>query len=139
MRMQWEALSTGLGLNGHVNFAGNIPHTQKVELIEQSSFLVFPSVVEGFGIVILEAFACNKPVLASDVKPLTELIQNGVNGYVVPPFDVEAWANKIIDLLNAPKEVDEMGNRGRLQLERNFTIPKVVDKLEELYRKVANR
>jgi glycosyltransferase involved in cell wall biosynthesis len=138
MRSQWTELVTSIGLNGHVTFAGNIPHNEKVRLLKQSSFLVFPSVVEGFGIVILEAFACNKPVLVSEVKPLTEIVENGVDGYVVPPFDAEAWADKIIDLLSAPNKVAEMGINGRKKLEQNYTIPIVVDKLEELYSKTAS-
>lgn len=138
MKRSWSDLVNHLGLNNSVSFAGNIPHEKKVALLKQSSFLVFPSVVEGFGIVILEAFACSKPVLVSDVKPLTEIVENDVDGCIVPPFDTEAWAKKIIDLLSAPEKTIEMGTHGREKLEKNYTIPKVVDRLEELYTKAAN-
>jgi glycosyltransferase involved in cell wall biosynthesis len=137
MRSRWEALVTSIGLNEHVTFAGNIPHEEKVRLLKRSSFLVFPSVVEGFGIVVLEAFACNKPALVSEVKPLTEIVENGEDGYLVSPFDADAWAEKMIDLLSAPNKAAEMGVRGRKKLEQNYTIPKVVDKLEELYSQIA--
>ena len=138
MRSDWTELVTTLGLREHVTFAGNISHDEKLRILNKSSFLVFPSVIEGFGIVILEAFACNKPVLVSEVKPLTEIVGNGQDGYFVAPFDVEAWADKIVDLLSAPKKVAEMGVRGRKKVEDNYTIAKVVDKLEELYLRTAN-
>jgi len=135
MKRAWQALVGDLGLSEKVVFAGNVPHEEKVRLLASSSFLVLPSVVEGFGIVLLEAFACSKPVLVSEVKPLTELVENGKNGYVIPPFDADAWGDKIIALLNNPAKTVEMGIYGRKRLEKSYTIPKVVDRLEELYSK----
>jgi glycosyltransferase involved in cell wall biosynthesis len=126
-------LVENLGLDGKVIFVGNIPHEEKVRLLNESSFLVHPSVVEGFGIVILEAYACSKPVIVSSVEPLTEIVEDGKDGYIVSPFNIDAWADKIIYLLNNPNKAVAMGFSGRKKLERSFTIPLVVDKIEALY------
>jgi len=87
--------------------------------------------------VLLEAFACRKPVIVSRVKPLTEIIENDSYGYVIPPFNVDAWAEKMIDLFNDPNKATKMGICGREELEKSYIIPKVVDKLEELYSKIT--
>lgn len=137
MKSGWVALVNRLGLRSKVVFAGRVNHKEKVNLLQRSSFLVHPSVIEGFGIVILEAFACRKSALVSAVKPLTDIIENGREGYVVPPFDVEAWADMMIYLFNNPLKTLKMGTKGREKLERSYTIPRVVDRLEEFYSNVV--
>jgi glycosyltransferase involved in cell wall biosynthesis len=133
MRSKWEGLTKSLGLSGNITFVGNVSHEKKKNLLEQSSFLVFPSVVEGFGIVILEAFACKKPVIVSEVKPLTEVVDNNIDGYTVSPFDAEAWADRIVDLLLSPHKTAKLGIAGNAKLLEKYTISKVVDQLEMLY------
>lgn len=133
MKSALIALTADLGLEQNVVFAGNIPLEEKVRLLKSSSFLALPSVIEGFGIVLLEAFACSKPVLVSSVKPLTEIVENGRTGYFVSPFDVDAWADRIIEMFNNPIKTAEMGICGKERLEQNYTIPRVVDQLEDLY------
>jgi len=137
MLSSMERLTKNLGLAGNVIFKGRISHEEKVKLLKKSSFLVLPSLVEGFGIVLLEAFACSKPVLVSQVKPLTEIVENDKYGYVIPPFNVDAWAEKMIYLFNDSNKATEMGICGRKELEKSYIIPKVVDKLEELYSKIT--
>jgi glycosyltransferase involved in cell wall biosynthesis len=137
MRPSLEKLIEDLGLTNNVVIKGRVSHEEKVWLLKQSAFLVLPSVVEGFGIVLLEAFACRKPVIVSRVKPLTEIIENDSYGYVIPPFNVDAWAEKMIDLFNDPNKATKMGICGREELEKSYIIPKVVDKLEELYSKIT--
>jgi glycosyltransferase involved in cell wall biosynthesis len=139
MRLTWEALVHKLGLEGCVIFRGNIPHEQKVALLKESTFLVLPSLVEGFGIVLLEAFACCKPVLVSAVKPLTEIVEDGKDGYFVSPFDIDTWTNKMIELFNDEERTERMGMNGRKKLEQKYTIQKTVDELEKLYYEVTNR
>lgn len=133
MRPSMEKLVKDLGLTENVIFKGRVSHEEKVKLLKKSSFLVFPSLVEGFGIVLLEAFACYKPVLVSAVRPLTEIIDDGIDGYCIPPFDVDAWASKMIELFCDFNTARKMGVSAREKLERKFTIQKTVDALEKLY------
>lgn len=137
MRLPLEKLVEDLRLTENVVFKGRISHEEKVRLLKQSSSLVLPSLVEGFGIVLLEAFACYKPVLVSAVRPLTEIVENEKDGCFVAPFDVDMWAEKMIELFNNSRKAKKMGVYGRRKLERNYTVQKAVDKLEELYSKVV--
>lgn len=138
MKSRWEDLVNSLGLGRNIIFVGRVSHEEKEHLVSNSAFLVQPSVVEGFGIVLLEAFACKKPAIVSCVKPLTEIIEDGVDGCVVPPFNVEAWAERMIFLFTDAVRAKEMGVHGREKLERNYTIPKVVDQLEVMYSRLLD-
>jgi glycosyltransferase involved in cell wall biosynthesis len=138
MRLPLEKLVEDLGLTKNIVFKGRISHEKKVRLLKQSSLLVLPSLVEGFGIVLLEAFVCYKPVLVSIVKPLTEIVEDGGDGYYVSPFDVSMWANKMIKLFEDPDMAKELGLHGRRKLEQKFTIQKTVDELEKLYFDITN-
>jgi glycosyltransferase involved in cell wall biosynthesis len=139
MMTSWIGLVVELGLSKNVIFVGRVTHEEKVRLIMNSAFLVNPSVVEGFGIVVLEAFACRKPTLVSAVLPLTEIVEDGKEGCIVPPFDSEAWAQKMIMLFKNPEKASDMGVRGREKLEFSYTIPKIVDKLETFYSNILAR
>jgi glycosyltransferase involved in cell wall biosynthesis len=120
-------------LDGNVVFTGRVSHDEKLRLLNESSFLILPSLVEGFGIVILEAYACRKPVLVSSVRPLTEIVENGKDGYFVAPFDECAWTEKMTELFRDAHRTRKMGNYGREKLEQRYTIQKIVDDLENLY------
>lgn len=138
-RHRWERLAHALDLDDSVTFRGHLSHTDKLKMLSRSKALVFPSTIEGFGLVILEAFAMEKPVIASNVAPMTEIISDGVDGYLASPFDPNDWAMKITYLLEHPKMARRMGMKGRIKVERQYTIQKVVDKLERLYELIGDR
>jgi glycosyltransferase involved in cell wall biosynthesis len=133
MRENLEALSASLSLSNNVIFTGRVSHEQKVRLIRQSSFLVLPSLVEGFGIAVLEAFACGKPVIVSNVSPLSDLVEESVDGFKVPPLEVEAWYRKMVWIFNNPTRADFMGGSGRKKVLTKYTIDKVVNELQAMY------
>ena len=64
-----ELVNVAKTIKDNITFTGKIAHNEKLEIIRRSSFMVFPSLVEGFGIAIIEGFACSKPVLVSNVRP----------------------------------------------------------------------
>jgi glycosyltransferase involved in cell wall biosynthesis len=92
------ALARRLGVNNSITFTGRVSHADKLKIISESKFVVNPSTVEGFGLVLLESWALGKPVLASNVRPLNELV-NKENGELVEPYKAINWANAIIKLL----------------------------------------
>ena len=103
-------------------------------MIKRSSFMVFPSVLEGFGIVIIEAFACKKPVLVSDVRPLSDIVINDINGYALPlPFDVNSWSERIIQLLKDREKCELMGRNAYSEFVDKYELDKIVSKMETLY------
>ena len=133
MRDEWCALTSRLGIESHVKFVGKVAHKEKVRLLSESAALLLPSLLEGFGIVILEAFACRRPAIVADVPPLSDLVSNGTDGFVVSPFDDQAWSRCLESLAQKPEAVRLMGRNGRTKLEQAYTIESVVDKLEEAY------
>jgi glycosyltransferase involved in cell wall biosynthesis len=124
--------------NTNIIFTGRISEKLKIKLINKSKFLMLPSLVEGFGIVILEAYACKKPVLVSNVMPLPEIVRDRETGFLISPFDSETWANKILFLFNNDIERKRLGKNGYNLLIKEFTIEKIVDKIEILYKSLIS-
>jgi glycosyltransferase involved in cell wall biosynthesis len=115
-------------------FKGRISDKLKHKYISESSLLLMPSTVEGFGIVVLEAYSYKKPVISSNIMPLPEIVINGITGYNVNPYDHKEWANKIIDLINNQEKNKRMGLKGHKMVLKNYTITRTVDKLESIYK-----
>ena len=82
------------GLPG-VRHMGSVPRRQMLDVFEDADVLVFPSLGDGFGMVVTEAFSRGVPVIASDRAGASELVEDGVNGLVVPGADAEALARSL--------------------------------------------
>ncbi len=96
--------------------------------------LVLTSLWEGLPIVFLEAMAFAKPIVAYDVSGLDEAVQDGVNGFLVPPKDVEQLAEKVDLLLEDGAMRSRMGQFSRVILDTNdFTLKTMVGRIETLY------
>ena len=80
---------------------------------------------EPLGLINLEAGACYKPVVATRVGGIPEVIHDGVNGYLVEPGDGEALVRRTQQLINDPAERQRMGAAGRRQVEEKFTTQPV--------------
>jgi glycosyltransferase involved in cell wall biosynthesis len=133
MRDKWEKMVSELNLDQNIEFTGYVPHEKKIELLSKCSLLLLPSVIEGFGLVLLEAFAMSKPVLVSEQRVFYEVVNDGVDGFILPNHDASKWAEKIIFLLSNKTICQDMGNKGRFKVESKFNIGNVVNKLESLY------
>lgn len=133
-----KMLADELSLQSNVVFAGQISNEEKVRLFTQSQLTVQPSIMEGFGITIIESFCCGTPVIASNVPPLPELVHDGVNGATLDPFCVEAWAKTLCHYLENPGICVSQGQAGRRIAAENYTITEAVDLLERLYHQVIS-
>ena len=100
---------------------------------------VLPSVsrLEAFGIVALEAMATAKPVVVADIPGVREVIDNGKEGLLADPVNPQDLAEKIRWLLADPAARRTMGERGREKVVSSFSIERVTDQIEALYRSVA--
>lgn len=94
---------------------------------------LLPSLNEGFGMVLIEAMAARKPVIATNVGGVPEVVINGTTGILVPPEDPEAFSSAIIKLYNNPEMSLEMGLAGYKRAKKLFNIETTVHELEELY------
>ena len=133
-----EALMHALGLEERVHFFGVAERDEVVSLLHCSEFFVLPSRVEPFGIVLLEAMAAGKAVIASNTDGIPEIITDGANGLLVPPKDVKALASIIIKLLEDKVLRDKFGKNGRKTVIEKFTLEKQVDAFEKTYKRLLN-
>ena len=106
---QWE----------HVEFLGNVPHARMKDVMSRSHVVVFPSINDGFGMVIGEAMACGCPVISSENSGGMDLIKDGHEGYVVPIRDSASITDRLEQLAQDPVLRETMGVRS---LERVASI-----------------
>jgi glycosyltransferase involved in cell wall biosynthesis len=99
LRGQYEGLARELGIEDRVEFLGQREHSETVRLLRGCEIFVLPSKSEPFGVVIIEAMACQKPVVASAVGGIPEIIENGKNGILVESNNPRALAQAIRSLL----------------------------------------
>ncbi|GBE39169.1 glycogen synthase [bacterium BMS3Bbin08] len=95
-----KRLAKKLGIEDHTDFTGYIEnHDDVLKSLKSSHVLCLPSVVEGFGIVVIEAAACGVPFVLSDIDPLVEVSRKGKGGLIFKRRDVDDLAEKIVTLL----------------------------------------
>ncbi len=118
------------GLEDSFHFAG----FQKKPIPYLSSFdcFVLPSLSEGLSSSILSAMAASLPVIATNVGGIPELVHHEENGLLVPPADPVALAQAIERLADDPDEAGRMGRQGRLRAERQFTLQRMIQQMEQL-------
>ncbi len=105
-----------------------------VNALQRSSAVVIQkSIKEGFGLTVTEALWKEKPVVASNVGGIPAQIENGVNGFLANPYDIEGFADRIVQILTNPSLAREVGKRGREVVRKKFLITRLLlDYLELL-------
>jgi glycosyltransferase involved in cell wall biosynthesis len=106
------------------------------EIMPLFDVFVLPSLNEGMGRVLVEAMAAGRPVVASRVGGIPDLVRHGETGLLVTPRDDEAIAASILLLLSNPRKAERMGARGRLRC-HEFGLPAMIARLDELYRNMG--
>ncbi|CAN5205107.1 glycosyltransferase family 1 protein [soil metagenome] len=127
-----KAVARELGIEDAVRFLGFVSPVQRA--VEDAAIVVVPSIGEGFGMVALEAMERARPVVASAVGGLSEIVADGVTGLVVEPGDAEALANAVAYLAGDLERAAEMGRAGRERAVAEFPPERSADRIEELYR-----
>ena len=112
-----------------------VPHREMPRLYLSSSVLLLPSYREGLPRVALEALAMQRPVIASNVGGLPEVVKDGVTGFLLEPGDVKGFIAKILALKRDPDALKEMGKAGRRLVLEKFTRKKVAERVLEAYKK----
>ena len=133
-----EQLAQELGVGDRVEFAGFIDNAKLPELYSRFLVSAFPSVEdsESFGVVAVEAGACECPVVTSDADGFTETVVNGETGLIVPKRDVEGTAGAIQYFLDHPEERERMGRAGRRRAEELYDWRENVGRMVSIYENV---
>ncbi|ODS34147.1 MAG: putative glycosyltransferase [Candidatus Scalindua rubra] len=97
------------------------------------NIFLLPSINEGFGMVLIEAMAAKKPVIATNVGGIPEVVIDGKTGILIPPKDTEGFSSAIIKLYNNPELSKRMGLAGYRRTKNIFNIETTVHELEDLY------
>ena len=135
LRPELEALAQRLGLN-NVRFLGQYPPSDLPPIYSDADLLVLPSTgVESFGVVLIEALACETAVLASNlpgVRTVVDASEQG-DGMLVPPRDDTALAHALVTLLGDRKRLGDMGQRGRKRVKARYDWQVIGERLERIY------
>lgn len=138
-RHELERQAESLGLR-NVRFAGHVSGTDLERLIAESQFTVFPSrAYETFGKSILESYAHGRGVIASDLGPRRELVNDGVTGLLYPAGNVDELAAAIRFLHDRPEFARRLGDAGRQKVQECYTRELHLGKLTELYEQLTQR
>ena len=117
-------LAIDLGVEQACRFVG--VREDIADILAAADLFVLPSLSEGFPFVLLEALAMGRPVVASRVNGVPELIEDQKTGLLVPPRDPMALARAIRDMLSDPNAASKMGAEGRALVQERFTVERMV-------------
>ncbi|MGF1717046.1 glycosyltransferase family 4 protein [Photobacterium chitinilyticum] len=121
----------------NIKFHGPTSRNNISTLINKSIAVLAPSLwSETFGLVLLEAFACSKPVIASDIGGMTEIITDGTDGFLVSPGSVDELVDKVIFLSSNVKVAKEMGASGLIKQKTLFSKKAHYEKIKSIYREL---
>jgi glycosyltransferase involved in cell wall biosynthesis len=107
-------------------------HSDIPNILSKWHIYIQPSLWEGLCITVVEAIASGLPVVATNVGGIPESVIDGYNGFLVPPKDPKALAEKIIELVDNPELRTKMGERSRKIAEEKYSLDNMVNKIEEL-------
>jgi glycosyltransferase involved in cell wall biosynthesis len=109
------------------------------DILSRMNVFVIPSIKEGLPNAILEAMAMGKPVVATNVGGIPEVVQHGVSGLIVPPRDVERIARSVITLIDEPGKAKNMGEKARGFIMEQYSMQSTVQKWQTLYLTLLER
>ena len=135
MRRPLEAICRAKGIEGRVHFAGW--RTDVPEILAASHLLVLPSAWEGMPNVVLEAMASRRPVVATDVEGIQELLGPAASRQTVRHGDTQALGDKIISFISNMPEATATGQENRRLAEENFAISRMITAYENLWESLA--
>jgi glycosyltransferase involved in cell wall biosynthesis len=143
-REMLTGLSRSLGIERSVRFlgvvgAGSMETQQVADWLNAADLFVLPSRSEGVSNALLEALACGLPALATAVGGSPEVIEDGVNGVLVPPEDAGLLADGLLHLARDPDHARTLGAAARQTIEARFSMETVVQRYEELYVRLTER
>jgi glycosyltransferase involved in cell wall biosynthesis len=137
LRPSLERMVHELGLMGRVVFWGLRRDVR--EVLSIMDVFVLPSISEGMGLSLMEAMAMERPVVASRVGGVPELVMEGDSGVLVPPADPVQLAEGILWCLEERRRATEMGRRARQRVQQLFSVERMVKETDGVYQCLVRR
>jgi phosphatidylinositol alpha-mannosyltransferase len=133
LRLRYEKLVKDMGLTDNVVFVGFVPSDELPSYYRSADIFCAPATGgESFGIVLLEAMACGKPVVATNIQGYASVLAHGEEGLLVPPRDEESLARALLSLLNDKPLRLQMGAKGRTKAEK-YSWPNIARQIMDYY------
>ena len=123
-----------LGVKKHVIFAGYIPHQHTPKYINASDLFILPTIrQEGLPFVLVEAMACQKPVIVSRIGGIASAVDDGVDGILITPGNIRELAEKTIYLLENKAFSDEIAKNARQKAIEKFSLDKMIEETIKVF------
>ena len=139
LRPQFENLASSLGIAERVDFLGRQNRCQVIDLLRGCEIFVLASRSEPFGIVLLEAMACQKPIISTRVGGIPEIIKDKGNGILIPPDNPAALAKALTLLLDDPQLRTTIANQGFKTVHQRFSTQSTALGYETIFTEVQGR
>jgi starch synthase len=120
----------------NLQFLGPVPNAELASVYSTASVFVMPSLEDGFGMVALEAMACGCPVIISSNAGAADLVNEGVNGYVVPAGDVDAIVERLEQLYRDSSLAEEMGRQASELVRRDMSWARYGETMTATYQRL---
>jgi glycosyltransferase involved in cell wall biosynthesis len=131
-----KSMALRLGLSDNVQYVGFVDQKQMYSFLQRHHIMVMPSRMEAFGVAALEASACGRPVIASNVGGVPEVVQDGVTGILVPTENTDALAEAVIKLTQDVDLRERMGKAGYEFVKERYSWEKSLDMMCDLYERL---
>lgn len=128
----FKKIADTLGISKHVTFIGSVDFKTLRMLYNVCDIFVLPSLLEGFGLTVLEAMAAGKPIVASNTGGIPEIVKNNVNGILVDPRNHSQLAKALSEYLENPELAEEVGRRNK-EVTKNFSWTQTAKLTEKVY------
>jgi glycosyltransferase involved in cell wall biosynthesis len=132
-RTELGALSRKLCIDQAITWTGSQPWKDAIGYLSLMDIVAVPSKYEGFGLTAVEAMACNKSVVASDVDGLAEIIRDGVTGFLVAVEDSFALAGALVSLLRDKEQRQTVGSAARSHVKKTYAYPQFRERWQMVY------
>jgi L-malate glycosyltransferase len=133
-----KSLAKEMGIESITNFVGQVPNVEVPQHLNTLDIYVAMSRVESFGVAIIEASACELPVVVSDVGGLPEVVVDNKTGFIVESDNVDQCTERLIDLINNKNLRIKMGIAGRDFVKKHYEWELCFSQLDMVYQKVIN-
>jgi glycosyltransferase involved in cell wall biosynthesis len=136
-RAELEALAETMGVRRQLTFFGEVAHAQVPTMLRRLDVFVALSRFESFGVAVLEAAACQLPVVVSNAEGLAEVTVGGVNGYIVPREDALAAGEALEKLIRDPALRQSFGEAGRRHVVNHYSWESSLDIMLDAYKRTS--